>query len=154
MPWPGSDVPAFTARRDAARIVRIGGEMGDRGLFERGMKIRKTLWPDREGGIAVFRALDPAYADAIVEQAYGAVYGDPTLDLRTRSLLTCAVLTALGRSRGLESHLRGALNLGIPPAELIAMLKQVALYAGYPVVNDAFGTLKRLIDEGPAAAAP
>lgn len=125
--------------------------MGDRALFERGMKIRKTLWPDREGGVAVFRALDPQYADTIVEQAYGGVYGDPTLDLRTRSLITCAILTALGRARGLESHLRGALNIGIPPAELIAMLKQVALYAGYPVVNDAFAALKRLLDEAPAA---
>lgn len=125
--------------------------MEDHALFERGMKIRKALWPDREGGIAVFRALDPKYADTIVEQAYGAVYGDPALDLRTRSLITCAILAALGRPRGLESHLRGALNIGILPAELIAMLKQVALYAGYPVVNDAFATLKGLLDEGPAA---
>jgi hypothetical protein len=49
--------------------------MGDRALFEHCMKIRKTLWPD----LAVFRALDPAYADTIVEQAYEVVYGDPTL---------------------------------------------------------------------------
>jgi len=121
--------------------------MPNRELRERGLAIRKTLWPDREGGIAVFRALDPAYAEFILESAYGGVYGDPTIDLRTRSLITCAVLTGLGRERGLETHLRGALNIGITSAELIAMFKQVALYAGFPVANDAFRILKALLDE-------
>ncbi|MBI4278516.1 MAG: carboxymuconolactone decarboxylase family protein [Armatimonadetes bacterium] len=125
--------------------------MPDKELRERGLAIRKTLWPDREGGIANFRALDPGYADTILETAYGGVYGDPTIDLRTRSLLTCAVLTALGHTRGLEGHLRGALNIGITSAELIAIFKQVALYAGYPVANDAFRILKGLLDEREAA---
>jgi len=121
--------------------------MSDHDLRERGLAIRRRLWPDREGGISVFRALDPEYAEFILANAYGRVYGDETLDLRTRSLLTCATLTALGRERGLENHLRGALNVGLTPAELIAMFKQVALYAGYPVVNDAFRILKALLDE-------
>ncbi len=125
--------------------------MTDQELLERGRAIRRRLWPDREGGIAVFRALDPGYADFITEHAYGGVYGDETIELRTRSLMTCAVLIALGRNA--ENHLRGALNIGVTPAELIAMFKQVALYAGYPVVNDAFGTLKALLDERQTKAA-
>ena len=59
--------------------------MANRELRERGIAIRMTLWPDREGGIAVFRALDPAYAEFMLESAYGGVYGDPAIDLRTRS---------------------------------------------------------------------
>lgn len=120
--------------------------MDDRARYERGMQIRRTLWPDREGGVAVFRALDPGFAEFVVEHAYGGIYGDATLDLRTRSLVTCAVLTALGHPRALESHLAGALNLGIAQAELVAMLKQVSLYAGLPVVNDAFRILKSVLD--------
>ena len=116
-------------------------------LRNRGLAIRKRLWPDREGGIAIFRALDPDYAEFILAHAYGGTYGDETLDLRTRSLLTCATLTALGWERGLESHLRGALNIGLTPPELIAMIKQVALYAGYPAANEAFRILKGLLDE-------
>ncbi|SRR5579871_1329927 len=121
--------------------------MADSVLRERGLAIRKQLWPDREGGIAHFRALDPAFADFILEHGYGAIYGDPTLDLRTRSLLTCAALAVLGRTHGLESHLRGALNIGITAQELIAMLKQMGLYAGFATINDAFRILKVVLDE-------
>jgi 4-carboxymuconolactone decarboxylase len=121
--------------------------MSNKELHERGVAIRAKLFPDRGGGIAAFRALDPSFADFVLEQAYGGIYGDPTLDLRTRSLLTCAALTVLGRLRVLEHHLRGALNIGITPAELVAMFKQMALYGGFPAANDAFVTLKNILDE-------
>jgi len=122
--------------------------MGDKELLERGWAIRKRLWPDSGGGgVEVFRALDPDYAEFVVEHAYGATYGDPTLDLRTRSLLTCALLTAAGRARLLNRHLRGALNIGITPAQLVAVFKQTALYAGMPAANDAFNLLKEILDE-------
>jgi alkylhydroperoxidase/carboxymuconolactone decarboxylase family protein YurZ len=122
--------------------------MGDKGLLARGWAIRKRLWPDSErGGVEVFKALDPEYAEFVVEHAYGGTYGDPTLDLRTRSLLTCALLTAAGRTRLLDRHLRGALNIGIAPAELVAVFKQTALYAGMPAANDAFKLLKEILDE-------
>ncbi len=121
--------------------------MADKALLERGWAIRKKLWPEGGGGVAVFQALDPAYAEFVVEHAYGGTYGDPTLDLRTRSLLTCTILTVLGRPRLLERHLRGALNIGITPAELVAVFKQTALYAGMPAANDAFKVLKEVLDE-------
>jgi alkylhydroperoxidase/carboxymuconolactone decarboxylase family protein YurZ len=122
--------------------------MGDKALLARGWAIRKRLWPDSErGGVEVFKALDPEYAEFVVEHAYGGTYGDPTLDLRTRSLLTCALLTAAGRTRLLDRHLRGALNLGIAPGELVAVFKQTALYAGMPAANDAFKILKEILDE-------
>lgn len=120
--------------------------MSDTELRERGLSIRKQLWPGEEGGIAFFRALDPDFADFILEHGYGEIYADPTLDLRTRSLLTCAALAVMGRQRGLEAHLRGALNIGITPQELIAMLKQMGLYAGFATVNDAFRILKEILD--------
>jgi 4-carboxymuconolactone decarboxylase len=126
--------------------------MGGKELLERGWAIRKQLWPDTEGGgVEVFKALDPEYADFVVEHAYGATYGDRTLDLRTRSLLTCALLTAQGRTRLLDRHLRGALNLGIAPLELVAVFKQTALYAGMPAANDAFKLLKEILDERKSA---
>lgn len=122
--------------------------MAEKELLERGWAIRKQLWPDsRGGGVEVFKALDPAYADFVVAHAYGATYGDRTLDLRTRSLVTCALLTAQGRPRLLDRHLQGALNLGIAPQELIAVFKQTALYAGMPAANDAFKILKEILDE-------
>jgi len=52
--------------------------MSDRELRERGLAIRKRLWPDEEGGIAFFRALDADFADFIITHGYGAIYGAPT----------------------------------------------------------------------------
>jgi len=64
---------------------------------------------------------------------------EPPLDLRTRSLLTCAALAVMGRQRGIEAHFRGALNIGIIARELIAMLKQMGLYAGFATSTMRFG---------------
>ncbi len=122
--------------------------MVDKDLLERGWAVRKRLWPDAEGeAVAVFKALDPEYADWVVAHVYGGTYGDPTLDLRTRSLLTCGLLTALGRARLLERHLRGALHIGVTPAELVAVFKQAALYVGMPAANDAFKILKGILED-------
>lgn len=122
--------------------------MADKELLDRGWEVRRRLWPDAEGeAVAVFKALDPEYADWVVANAYGRTYGDATLDLRTRSLLTCALLAALGRARLLERHLRGALHIGVTPAELVAVFKQTALYTGLPAANDAFKILRDILEE-------
>ena len=57
----------------------------------------------------------------------------------------------MGRQRGIEAHFRGALNIGITGRELIAMLKQMGLYAGFATVNDAFRILKDVLDKRAAA---
>ena len=76
--------------------------MSDTELRERGLAIRKQPWPDEDGGITFFRALNPDFSDFIITHGYGAIYGNPTRDLRTRSLFTCAVLAVMGRQRGIE----------------------------------------------------
>ncbi len=66
------------------------------------------------------------------EVVFWRVYTRPGLDLRTRSMLTVAALTVLGRDEYLRRHLQGALHVGITPAEIKEILMQMAFYGGMP----------------------
>jgi 4-carboxymuconolactone decarboxylase len=71
------------------------------------------------------------------EVVYGRVYTRPGLDLKTRSMLTVAALTVLGRDDYLRRHLQGALHVGVTPAEIKEILMQMGFYGGMPVALKA-----------------
>ena len=69
----------------------------------------------------------------ITNFAYGDVVSSPGLDLRSRELATVAALTALGNAEPqLKSHIGGALNAGCKPTEILEVIMQMAVYAGFP----------------------
>lgn len=75
----------------------------------------------------------PELGDWIVDFAYGDVVSRPQLDLRTRELATVAALTALGTAGPqLRSHIKGALNAGCAPREIVEVILQMSVYAGFP----------------------
>jgi len=65
-----------------------------------------------------------------------------TLDRRTRSLITIAILAALGRADELALHIRATANTGAMPSEIAETLLHVAIYAGVPAANSAFAIAK------------
>ena len=82
----------------------------------------------------------------ITAKAWGDVWQRPGLDLKTRSLITVAMLTALGKQHELKGHLRGALNNGATPAELQEVLLHAAVYCGVPTAVEAFRTAADVIE--------
>ncbi|WP_340614007.1 carboxymuconolactone decarboxylase family protein [Xenorhabdus thailandensis] len=69
----------------------------------------------------------------VTDYAFGSVVGRPGLDLKTREMLTVAALVSLGNApQQLELHMRGALNIGVTPEELLEVVIQMAVYAGIP----------------------
>ena len=82
----------------------------------------------------------------ITAKAWGDVWQRPGLDLKTRSLITVAMLTALGRQHELKGHVRGALNNGVTPAELQEVLLHAAVYCGVPAAVEAFRTAAEVVD--------
>lgn len=76
--------------------------------------------------------------DFITEHAWGTVWCREGIDLKTRSLLTVAMLTALGRQHELAGHVRGALNNGASAEELREVLLHAAVYCGVPLAAEAF----------------
>jgi 4-carboxymuconolactone decarboxylase len=82
----------------------------------------------------------------ITRAAWGDVWQRPGLDLKTRSLITVALLTALGKQHELKGHVRGALNNGATEAELQEVLLHAAVYCGVPAAVDAFRSAAEVVD--------
>ena len=76
----------------------------------------------------------------VTEAAWGGIWGRDGLEAKSRSMITVAMLAALGRQHELAVHVRGALNNGVSARELQEILLQSAIYAGAPAALEAFRT--------------
>ena len=85
----------------------------------------------------------------ITRAAWGDSWQRDTLDLKTRSLITVAMLTALGKQHELKGHVRGALNNGATKEEIQEVLLHAAIYCGVPTAVDAFRSAAEVVD-GPS----
>lgn len=117
--------------------------------FDEGMKMRRRLLGDdyvdqAEAGKTEF---DERFQQYITESAWGSVWSDPTIDLRTRSLVTIALLAALGHEKELAMHVRATKQTGVDADEVREALMHVAVYAGVPAANRAFAVAKRALAE-------
>ena len=122
--------------------------------FERGMQVRKEVLGSEhvERVQARTTAFDADFQRLMTEMAWGSVWARPDLDRRTRSLVTIAILAALGREE-LALHLRASQNIGVDPHEIAEVLLHVAVYAGVPAANSAFSLAKSLFEQGDSAQA-
>lgn len=126
--------------------------MSDDDRFERGMHVRRAVLGDAH----VDRALtnqnefDAPFQRFITETAWGSLWARPELDRRTRSLVTVAILAALGRREELETHVRATRNTGASVAEVREALLHVAVYAGVPAANSAMAIAKSILAPGSA----
>jgi AhpD family alkylhydroperoxidase len=89
---------------------------------------------------------DADFQRFITEGAWGSVWARPDLDRRTRSLVTIAILAALGCEE-LSVHIRASRNTGVDPHEIAEVLMHVAVYAGVPAANAAFAVAKKEFDQ-------
>ncbi|MFM1817844.1 MAG: hypothetical protein RL364_704 [Pseudomonadota bacterium] len=82
----------------------------------------------------------------ITRAAWGDTWQRPGLDLKTRSMITVAMLTALGKSHELKGHVRGALNNGVTPEELQEIFLHAAIYCGVPAAVEGFRTAAEVVE--------
>ena len=91
---------------------------------------------DGEGGVNVVRSLAdiaPDFARLLIEFPFGDIYSRPGLDLRSREIAVVAALTAMGNAAPqLKVHIQGALNVGVTRTEVVEIIMQMAVYAGFP----------------------
>ncbi|MGY8904959.1 MAG: carboxymuconolactone decarboxylase family protein [Burkholderiales bacterium] len=88
----------------------------------------------------------------VTRNAWGTVWQRGGLDLKTRSLVTVAMLIALGKQNELKGHVRGALNNGASVAEIQEVLLHATVYCGFPAALEAFRSAAEVVE--PAAGAP
>ena len=114
-----------------------------------GMKVRRQVLGDEHVDRALAESDDFSgeWQDFVTQQAWGAVWTRPGLSLRERSLITVALLTALGRDEELPLHVRGALRNGLTPDEIREVIMHASVYAGIPAGNSAMRVAARTLRE-------
>lgn len=85
--------------------------------------------------------------ELVTRYCWGEVWGDDTLDKRTRSLINVAMLSALGRTHEIKLHTKGAINNGVQVKEIQAALIQVMIYCGVPAGMEAFRATAEVLKE-------
>jgi len=85
----------------------------------------------------------------ITEGAWGSVWSRPGLTRRERSLITIALLAALGHDDEVAMHVRATANTGASAEDVKEALLHVAVYAGVPAANSAFKIAKQAFSEMP-----
>ena len=114
-----------------------------------GMRVRREVLGDAYVDRAVTRTtpFTADFQDFITQVAWGDVWSRPDLDRRTRSCITLAMLTALGREHEIALHVRGAVRNGVTGREIAEILIHSAIYAGIPAANRAFQIAEQVLNE-------
>lgn len=118
-------------------------------LFDRGLEVRRQVL-GRDHVERAMREATPFTEDLqtlITQYAWGDVWSRPGLDRKTRSLLTIALLAALGHEEELKLHIRATRNTGVSRDEVKEALLHTAVYAGVPAANAAFRHARKAFDE-------
>lgn len=117
--------------------------------FEDGTKMRREVL----GDVHVDRSnqnktnFDADFQHYITETCWGSVWTRDGIDRQTRHMLTICILAALGKEHELALHLRATQNTGVTPEQIKEVFMQVAVYAGVPAANTAFGIAKKVYQE-------
>jgi 4-carboxymuconolactone decarboxylase len=100
-----------------------------------------------EGSRAYLDQLDPELHRYIIDFVYGEVYSGDVLDPKTRALCTVAMLACLGQHLQLAIYVRSARRQSASEEEIREVLRQVAVYAGFPSAWNALATTKRALED-------
>jgi 4-carboxymuconolactone decarboxylase len=116
---------------------------------EEGMRIRREVLGDAhvDRAVAGTTPFTEPFQDFITRVAWGDVWTREGLDRRTRSCITLAVLTALGREGELAMHVRAARRNGLTADEIGEVLLHTAVYAGVPASNAAFAIARKVLED-------
>jgi 4-carboxymuconolactone decarboxylase len=114
--------------------------MDERKRYEQGMKVRREVLGDEyvDQTQKKVTAFNEEMQDLITRYAWGEIWSRPGLDRLTRSLITIAMMVALGQEAELKLHIRAAANNGATRDEIMECLLQTAIYCGVPKANAAF----------------
>jgi 4-carboxymuconolactone decarboxylase len=117
--------------------------------YERGMRTLSRI--DGEAGekvVASLADIAPDFARYLLEFPFGDIYSRPGLDLRAREIATVAALAAMGNAQPqLKVHIGAALNVGVTREEIVEILMQMAVYAGFPAALNGLFAAKEVFAE-------
>jgi 4-carboxymuconolactone decarboxylase len=119
------------------------------GRYERGLEIREEMLGSEHGRAKVEGADDFTrdFEELVTSYCFGGVWDREQLPRATRSMLTIAMLVALGRAHEIRIHVLGAVNNGVSREEIREIMIQAMAYCGIPAALDGLRTAKAVLDE-------
>lgn len=125
--------------------------------YMRGIEIAERLAAEKLEEFTTSRVaeLAPDFARMAIEFPLGDLYARDGLDLRSREIAAISSLATLGNAGPqLRIHIRAATTVGVTKSEIIEILMQAAVYAGFPAALNALATCHDLLtDDGPCRSA-
>ncbi len=130
--------------------------MSDDSRYQRGRaKLQEMLGAPGEQAVENISRISPDMAHYVVEFIFGDIHSRPGLDVKTREIAAVAALVARG---GVEpqvrAHLHGALNVGWSEQEIIELMIELAVYAGFPAALNGLYAARDVFAERAAKALP
>lgn len=118
-------------------------------MFEQGLNIRKEVLGEEyvNKSLANSDEFTRTMAEWSTEFCWGALWGRPGIDRRTRSFINLAMIAALNRPHELKLHVKGAIKNGLTTDEIKETLLQVAVYCGVPAGIDSFRIARDALNE-------
>jgi 4-carboxymuconolactone decarboxylase len=114
--------------------------------YQKGLEVLNSI--DKDGAQRITEMLQdvaPDMAKFIIEFPYGDIYSRPGLDMKTRELITIASLVTQGTaSPQLKVHIRNALKVGCDRQEVVEVIIQTAVYAGFPAALNGLFAAKEV----------
>ena len=123
--------------------------MDDEARAGQGTRVRREVLGDShvDRAVAATTPLTAPFQDLVTRYAWGDVWSRPGLDRRTRSMLTLALLAALGHDTELALHVRAAVTNGVTHDEIGEVMVHTAVYAGVPAANSALAVAQQVLDQ-------
>jgi 4-carboxymuconolactone decarboxylase len=118
-------------------------------LREKGLKIRREVLGAKyvDASMNNRTEFNAPLQDLLNEFCWGGAWGRGVLSRQERSMINLAMLTALGRTHEVETHVRGALNNGLTKEQISEILLHTAIYCGVPAAVDSFRAANKVIAE-------
>jgi len=123
--------------------------MENQDRYQRGWeKLREIDGEAGERVVASLQDIAPDFGRYLIEFPFGDIYSRPGLDLKSREIAVVAALTALGNAAPqLKVHIHGALNVGCSRQEVVEVIMQMAVYAGFPAALNGLFAAKEVFKE-------
>ena len=117
--------------------------------YRQGMATRRAVLGDAhvDRAEAAKTPFDAPFQELITEAAWGHVWSRPQWTKRERSIVTIALLAALGHHAEVAMHVRATAQTGATREDICEALLHVAIYAGVPAANSAIATVKQVFDQ-------
>ena len=122
--------------------------------YQQGLaRLRESDGDAGEHVVASLADIAPDFARYLIEFPFGDIYSRPGLDLRSREIAVVAALTAMGNAAPqLRVHIGAALNVGISREEIVEVIMQMAVYAGFPAALNGLAAAREVFASRQAAA--